>query len=363
MSDEVLEKLVSSYMSTGQRQYQFGWQGGEPTLLGREFFQKAVGFQQEYGRAGSIVANGIQTNGVLIDKAMAKLFAGYNFLAGVSLDGPPAIHNRFRKYPDGRPTHSQVVRGMETLRESRVEFNSLTLVNSENVKRPGGVYRYLRDSGIMHHQYIPCVEFDEKGELRPYAITGRQWGMFLCGIFDEWFKTDTRTVSVRLFDSILNLMVRGVRTVCHMEDNCCQYFVVEYNGDVYPCDFFVDEDKKLGSIMENSWEELLASAKYADFGEQKSRWNRKCAGCGYLDYCMGDCLKHRFVMDKNPENLSWLCSGWEMFFSHSLPRFREIAALLLKHARNPGRNDPCPCGSGKKYKHCHINRSFSFKTR
>ena len=306
MPDEVLERLVSSYMSTEQPQYQFGWQGGEPALLGNEFFLRAVSLQKKYGKPGAIAANGLQTNATLIDDELAKTLAGYKFLAGVSLDGPAQIHDRFRKYPDGVGSHSNVLKGIETLKKHRVEFNALTLVNSENVKKGGEVYNYLKSLEIYYHQYIPCVEFDEKGGLMPCSIKGPEWGDFLIGIFGEWIKEDVRKVSVRLFDSILNILVLNRRTSCNMSDNCCQYFLVEYNGDVYPCDFFVEKERKLGNIMKDEWEDLLNSEKYLGFGRQKSLMNKKCPSCDYLNLCMGDCLKHRLRPGAGAKNLSSL---------------------------------------------------------
>jgi uncharacterized protein len=370
MSDEVVEKMIRSYMSTMQHVYSFGWQGGEPTLMGLEFFKKVVQLQKKYARPGARVANGLQTNGTMIDDEFASFLAENNFLVGVSLDGPDEIHNRYRLNADGRGTHEDVVRGIEALKRNKVEFNILTLVNAANVTRGREVYRYLRDMGIFYHQYIPCVEFDDQGNKMPFAISGDQWGTFLCDIFDEWIQNDKQRVSVRLFDSILNLMVDGVYTTCHHAGNCSQYFVVEYNGDIYPCDFFVKRELKLGNITENSWSEMSSYGKYLQFGSQKNDWNEKCKECEYLNLCSGDCLKHRLYKGGNPRTLSWLCSGWKKFYDHSLPEFRNIAISAIKERqrngmyrdnkphklfidKSMGRNDTCFCGSGKKYKKCH----------
>jgi len=370
MPDDVLERMIATYMGTRQPVYSFGWQGGEPSLMGVEFFKKAVSLQEKYGKPGTRVANGFQTNATLINDELAALFSQYNFLLGVSLDGPEEIHNFYRKTAGGKGTHKDVLRGIETLRRHKVEFNILTLVNSENVKRGKEVYKYLKDMDIFYHQYIPCVEFDENGNLMPYAISGEEWGNFLCEIFDEWIKTDIYKVSVRIFDSILNFLVDGIYTTCHLSGNCCQYFVVEYNGDIYPCDFFVYKDLKLGNVMKDTWEDMLKSPKYLEFGQQKAMWNRKCQSCKYLYICSGDCLKHRLYCGNGPEKLSWLCAGWKKFFEYSMPRFEELALSILKQrgqseiapkrnknelfpGKQMGRNDICFCGSGKKYKKCH----------
>lgn len=370
MSDEVLEQMISTFMATRQPQYAFGWQGGEPTLMGLDFFKRVVELQQKYARQGTRVANGLQTNATLIDDEFAAFLAKYNFLVGVSLDGPPQIHDKYRQTPGGNGTHKDVMRGIECLKRNNVEFNILTLVNHANVGRGAEVYRYLRDLGFMYHQYIPCVEFDQKGNKAPFAITGEEWGDFLCQLFDEWYKEDTRKVSIRLFDSIVSLLVDGVYTTCHLAGNCCHYLVVEYNGDVYPCDFFVESQRKLGSVLSDSWDDMLKSRDYIGFGQLKNQWSDRCFHCEYLDYCSGDCLKHRLYAEGGPERISWLCSGWKQFYKHTLPRFKELAVSILKERvaygmitkkdnydllpdRSIGRNEPCFCGSSKKYKKCH----------
>ncbi len=367
MPDEVLTRMIASYMATDQPQYIFGWQGGEPTLMGIDFFRRVTELQQKYGRPGSIVANGLQTSATLITDELAAHLGKYHFLVGVSLDGPAELHNRFRKTKDGFGSHELVLQGIERLRRYQVDFNILTLVNSANVNHGRDIYQYLCDMGVQYHQYIPCVEFDQKGQPLPYSITGRQWGEFLKTIFDQWIASDTRKVSVRLFDAILNFMVNGEYQICHMGGHCSQYVVVEYNGDVYPCDFFVDADKKLGNIMEDSWEQLLASEKFIAFGGQKANWNRRCLECPYLLYCSGDCLKHRFYCGEDPTRLSWLCEGWRIFFEYALPGFKKLAReIIFEHGRS-GRNipnisrrsnDPCFCGSGRKFKKCHGYQSL-----
>lgn len=363
MSDDVLEKMVSSFLATDQRQYSFGWQGGEPTLMGLDFFKKVTSLQEKYGKPGASVSNGLQTNTTLIDDEFARHLAKYNFLVGVSVDGPPEIHDLNRITIDGRGSHSQVMRGLECLRKNKVEYNVLTLVSSANVNMPKEIYHYLCDMGVYYHQYIECVEFDEKGDLMPFAVNGEEWGNFLCAIYDEWIKSDTRKVSVRLFDSIITMMVEGVANSCNMGTDCRQYLVVEHNGDIYPCDFYVERDLKLGNIMENTWEEMLSSPLYGEFGRRKSNWNRACAECEYLRYCAGCCPKNRPTRGVDPTQLSVLCNGWKQFYHHTLKGFRKLANEIVEERESAskrgrvevgdiGRNDPCPCGSGKKYKRC-----------
>ncbi len=369
MDEKTLEKMISSYMATSQPQYAFGWQGGEPTLMGVDFFRKAVEFQEKYGRRGAMVANGLQTNAILIDDEYAELFAKYKFLVGVSLDGPAEIHDRFRKNLAGNGSHAGVVKAIDTLGKHNVEYNILSLVSASNVKNARTVYEYYRENNFNYLQFIPCVEFDDDNKILPFAINGEDWGDFLCEIFDMWYPKDTRTVSIRLFDSILVLLVEKQRNICHIGRNCCQYFVVEHNGDVYPCDFFVRKELLLGNIHEDDWDSLQKSEKYREFGAKKADWQNKCAQCEFLYICSGDCLKHRiYGTVENPRNLSWLCEGWKKFYRHSLPKFKKLAEQIIEERRQammmqqmqknpamrftPGRNDPCPCGSGKKFKKC-----------
>ena len=307
MSDETLEFLIKNYMETQQPNYVFCWQGGEPTLMGVDFFRKVVDFQKKYGRKGSFIINTLKTNGTLINDAFARHLSDYNFLVGVSLDGPSYIHDYYRAYKSGHRSHSDVMRGLECLKRNHVEFNILTLVSDINVNKGKEVYSYLRDSGFLYHQYIPCVEFDGNGQPLPFTVSGEAWGDFLCEVYDEWVKHDIRTVSVRLFDSIISYLVNGIYDNCQMGKNCCQYYVIEHNGDIYPCDFFVDGKLKLGNIEKNSWEQLALSRTYLCFGEQKSDWHEQCENCQFLPLCAGDCLKHRFYGKKKPRQLSWLC--------------------------------------------------------
>jgi uncharacterized protein len=366
MSDEVLEAMIAGYMATPQSQYAFGWQGGEPTLMGFDFFRRVTDLQQKHGRPGALVSNGLQTNATLITDELARHLARYNFLVGVSLDGPAEVHDAYRRRKGGAPTHAEVLKGIRRLEQHKVEFNILTLVHRENVGRAALVYRYLVDHGWFYHQYIPCVEFGSDGQPLPFAVTGPEWGGFLSALFDEWVRADVHRVSIRLFDAVVSRLVENRSIICHMDRDCCQYFVVEYNGDVYPCDFFVEKDLRLGNVLTGTWEDFSRARTYLDFGAQKSRWDKACSSCPFLELCAGDCLKHRLSPVHDPRSLSWLCEGWRRFYAHALPRFQEIAADLRRRPPLPppaqvlkavGRNDPCPCGSGKKYKKCCLNRT------
>jgi uncharacterized protein len=363
MSNEVLEKVISSYMQTDQNNtYAFGWQGGEPMLMGLKFFQKAIDFQKFYAPRGAVISNGLQTNGTLITIDFAKFLREYKFLLGVSLDGPAYIHDCYRNTIDHKSTHHLVMRGIEILRKNNVNFNILILVNNENVKKAKEIYMYLIEQGFYYHQYVPCVEFDDNNIPKSFSISGEEWGNFLCELFDQWIKEDINKISIRLFDSILEYLVYRKYNVCHMAENCCQYFVVEYDGGIYPCDFFVQSDLFLGNIVENTWEEILNSPIYRKFGSQKSKWHPICDSCSFIDFCHGDCQKFRITNLESSFLPSVLCKGWKRFYTYALPKLKIISDKLRNginiissnqiRSKKVGRNSPCPCGSGRKYKNC-----------
>ena len=329
MTTDVLERMVASYMATAQPTYSFGWQGGEPTLMGRTFFERVTEFQEKHGRRGASVANGLQTNGLLLTDELAEHLGKYRFLVGVSLDGPSDIHDTNRLTESGRGTHAQVLNGIEILERNQVEYNILTVVSAANVERGREVYRYLRDElGVRYHQYIPCVEFDEDGNLLPFAITGEQWGRFLLDVYEEWRGGDEERVSIRLFDSVLTMHVDGTANTCVMARNCRQYFVVEHNGDVYPCDFFVEPGKRLGNVMRDRFEDMWNSVRFRDFGRNKRRWAAECATCPYLKVCAGDCQKMRYRSVEDPSLISHLCDGWKAFYGRTLPEFEQLAVRI-----------------------------------
>ncbi|MFX0021704.1 MAG: anaerobic sulfatase maturase [Candidatus Hermodarchaeota archaeon] len=363
MSDRVLETMISSYLKTNQNNhFSFGWQGGEPTLLGLDFWEKVIHLQKKYAPKGAVISNGLQTNGTLITENIAKFFGEYKFLLGVSLDGPADLHDYYRKTIGQTPSHNLVMRGIEILRRYNVEFNILILVSNVNVKKASEVYSYLKNRGFNYHQYIPCVEYDEFGNPQAFSINGEEWGTFLCEIFDLWKKEDINRISIRLFDSILEYLVYGKYNVCHMGSDCCQYFVVEYNGNIYPCDFYVRDDLLLGNLLQDKWEEILNSPTYLQFGKNKSSWNQTCKKCSYLNLCHGDCQKFRLGNQQNSRILSVLCEGWKKFYTYALHQLKLIAQNIKKgnkvisstqiKTQKIGRNILCPCGSGKKYKNC-----------
>ncbi len=330
MDDTTLTRLVRSYLALPFPTHTFAFQGGEPLLMGEAFYRKLVTLQKRYARPGANILNCVQTNATLLTPSLAAFFAQENFLLGVSVDGPAELHNLRRPDATGRGSHAAVLRGINLLKQAGVEYNILTLVSQSNVHHPTDVYTYLRDElGCRHLQFIECVEADQ-----PYAINAEAWADFVIALFDTWYPNDKQTVSIRLFDSIVAKILTGHANSCAMGCDCRAYFVVEHNGDIYPCDFFVSPDLRLGNLHTHDWDELWDNPLHTAFGLRKSQLPSECTICPYLQFCQGDCPKNRTGHDFNrdPRTLSPLCSAWKRIYAHILPPLqREAQALRQTH--------------------------------
>ena len=362
MSLEVLEEMIKQVIQASGKNVGFIWQGGEPTLMGIDFFLKVVEFQQKYGK-GQVVSNAFQTNGWLINEDWARLFHKYKFLVGLSIDGEDFIHDRFRKTAGNGKTFEKVWQTANLLRKFNVEFNVLSMVNSESVKYPEKIFNFFLRNNIVYMQFIPIVEYDDKGEIADFSVSPSEYGDFLCRLFDLWYNNGHPYVSVRDFDSLIHKEVRGKCTVCIYDNQCGQHLVVEHNGDVYACDFFVEPKWKYGNLMETPLPELMLSKKCEEFTNLKMNLNRECFDCKWLGYCYCGCQKFRGIKD-DTENKFYFCESYKEFFEYSVPKVKKLARII-KDSENRdrdyefadvekkvGRNEPCPCGSGLKYKHC-----------
>ena len=341
MQDATLERLVRGYLALPLPVHTFAFQGGEPLLMGEAFYVKLLQLQRRYARPGAVITNCVQTNGTLLTPELATLFAREHFLLGVSVDGEESVHNHYRRTVSGGGSHAEVLRGLELLKQAGAEFNLLTLVNKHNVRDPVGLYTYLRDTlHCTFMQFIECVEFDAHGALAPYSITPEEWADFVIALFDAWFPNDRTRVSIRFFDSVVNTLLSGNPNSCAMGTCCQDYVVVEHTGDVYPCDFFVRPELRLGNILEQDWDEILENPIRKAFGARKSAWNAECEQCPYLMFCHGDCPKNR--AGHNPEadsrTLSALCPAWKRIYAHILPPLRQAVKALEREQRGKARN-------------------------
>lgn len=333
MTDETLERLVDSYLFYSYPNSTFAFQGGEPTLAGLPFFEKLVSLQQHYGRNGQNVSNSLQTNATLINDDWCRLFREYNFLLGVSLDGPQEIHDLYRFNKEGRGTWKRVMEGVETLKKNNVEFNILCVLNNANVRKPKELYRFFRGLGIENVQYIPLAEFDKDGKPLPFTISAEEYGQFLVETFDLWWP-ERRKVRVRFFDNLAESLAGLKPGSCTLHELCDSYVVVEYNGDVYPCDFFVEKDWKLGNINLDSWAEIARKQKRYSFATKKTLAHPECQRCEFKSICHGGCPKFRHGPRHQFEDLDYFCSAYKMIFKHSVgPLKTEVEKLLKRDSR------------------------------
>ncbi len=383
MSDEVHEAYIRQLLEAHQvPQVTIAWQGGEPTLMGLDFFRRTVELQKKYQKPGTRIENTFQTNGILLNDEWCQFFREDNFLIGLSLDGPKELHDLYRKDRGGHGTFERVVQAAQLLQKHKVEFNILCTVNGKNADRPLDVYRFFRDELKAYYiQFIPIVERDnETGYQEGNKVTDRsvqpeQFGRFLIGIFDEWVKKDVGNTFVLNFDGALAGWLGMAGTVCIFGPTCGLGMALEHNGDLYSCDHFVEPNYYLGNILKTPMIDLVASEKQRRFGQDKrDSLPRYCRECEVLHICSGECPKNRFLETADGEpGLNYLCAGYKAFFRHADKPMRIMADLLRRNQlasevmvvlakeeadlktklAKSGRNDLCPCGSGKKVKKCH----------
>jgi len=371
MHDELLQEMIRQVMSQSGPLVSFGWQGGEPTLVGLPFFQMAVTWQMHYG-AGQSVGNGLQTNGLLLNSHWGKFLHENQFLVGLSLDGPEHIHDHYRRMAGGQGTWSTVVDNAKLLLDAGVAANALSVVTDYSSQYAEEIYQFHKDLGLTHMQFIPCVETDSSDPTRAasFSVSPEKYGNFLITLFDLWLSDvhgGVATTSVRYFDSVFHTYVGLSVPDCTLAELCGNYLVIEHNGDVYSCDFFVEPRWRLGNVLEGQLIDMLNSPRQREFGAIKAARPVKCSGCRWLRLCYGGCTKDR-VRDPADRGTMHFCQSHTMFFEHADRPLRDLASTWLRRQRpaatgtipdesletavRQGRNDLCPCGSGKKYKRC-----------
>jgi uncharacterized protein len=394
MPEPVLEAFIRQYIEAQDApEISFAWQGGEPTLLGVNYFRKVVEWQRRYAN-GKRIVNALQTNGTLLDDEWCEFFTAHEFLIGLSVDGPRELHDRYRVNKGQQPTFDDVMRGLGFLKKHKTEFNTLTVVNRANSQHPLEVYRFLKEIGSGFIQFIPLVErrpdqaaraaslhFSEPPPARDaaagepvtaWSVEARQYGEFLVTIFEEWVRRDVGKVFVQLFDVALGNWMGVGSSLCVFAETCGRALAVEHNGDLYSCDHYVYPRYKLGNLMNQSLGEMVRSPAQRKFGNAKlDTLPRYCRECEVRFACNGECPKHRFIRTPDGEpGLNYLCAGYKRFFQHIRPYLNTMARLvrsgrpaavimrLLEEQERAARwktvkrNDPCPCGSGRKHKVC-----------
>jgi uncharacterized protein len=331
MDDATLARVTEAYLAAHPGpEVTFGWQGGEPLLMGLDFFRRAVALQRQFARPGQRVVNALQTNATRVDDAWAAFFAEEHFLIGVSLDGPPELHDRYRRDRGGAPTHARVVEGLRALQRHGVDYNALVTVNRTNAGHPLPVYHHLRELGFEHLQFIPIVEREAPGKGRPtaWSVRPEAYGEFLCAIFDHWARHDVGTVFVQLFESALSVWLGQPPTLCVFSPVCGWGLALEHNGDLFACDHFVYPEHRRGQVTPDTLAALVDGPEQRAFGAEKAHLSADCAACPVRRFCGGDCPKHRLRPAADGVPISYLCPAYTRFFTHSAEVLHAMAAAL-----------------------------------
>jgi len=366
--------MIRKFLALRMPQSILCWQGGEPTLAGVDFFRTVVELEKQYGSPGQVVSNALQTNGQLIDDRWAEMLAEYRFLVGLSIDGPPEVNDAQRVDARGRGSLAGALRAAELFDSHGVEYNILTVIHSGNQDRAREIFQWQLDHRWRHLQYIPCVEADGRGKMMPWTVSPEGYGRFLCDLWQAYLDSGRRDVGIRTFDSWLSQKVVGAGTLCTLSKRCGDYLLVKPDGGLFPCDFFFQDKWRLGNVIDDDPAEVFAKVRAEKFGDLKGRLAGECAACRWVDLCNGGCPKERAVCgDSAVGGRSYLCEGYKLFFERHEADLDRLAAdirlrreadtrrhaLAQRRARAAGvgaaavgRNDPCPCGSGKKFKRC-----------
>ncbi len=354
MTPEVLEAYIRDYIAAQPGEtVSFAWQGGEPTLAGVEFFERAIALQQKHAH-GRTIENALQTNGTLLDDRWGEFLARHRFLVGISIDGPPHLHDAYRADRGRKPTFARVMAGLAVLQKHQVEFNTLTTVHRHNSRAPLEIYRFLRKTGSRFMQFIPIVERNASvaaaeanglwlapppdhedaagldAQVTEWSVRPGDYGAFLSAIFDEWVQHDVGRVFVQQFDAALSNFVGHPAGICVFSENCGRALAVEHNGDVFSCDHYVYPRYRLGNLMNQSLGAMVDSPQQSAFGQAKSATlPRYCRECPVRYACHGECPKHRFLRTPHGEpGLNYLCAGYRKFFTHIDSPLRTMGALL-----------------------------------
>jgi uncharacterized protein len=390
LGEDLLEKFIKQYFEAlDVPAVTFLWQGGEPALLGLDYFRKVLELQRKYSN-GRTIENAFQTNGTLLTVDWCKFFSDNKILVGISIDGEEHNHDHYRRTPADGPTFRRVMKGIELLHRHNTEFNTLSCVNSYNVGYASETYRFLKRIGSGFIQFLPVVErkasrnqadglnlispgFADKASVTGWSVPAEGFGKFLITIFNEWVRNDVARYYVQIFDATLANYAGEMPGLCVFAETCGDALVMEHNGDLYSCDHFVYPEYLLGNISSASLAGMAKSQQQFDFGVAKrNTLPAYCLQCDVRYACHGECPKHRFILSPDGQpGLNYLCKGYKMFFKHAEP-YMEFMAKELKGKRAPanvmnwvknkenqavrqqlpGRNDPCSCGSGKKFKNC-----------
>jgi uncharacterized protein len=378
MPDDLLEHYIIQHIEASPEEVlRFSWHGGEPTILGLDYYRKIIALQRKHAAGGRRILNGIQTNGMLLNDEWCRFFAAEDFSVGLSLDGPRELHDLYRVTRGGQTTHKQAMHAYRLLKQHHVPCDLLCVVHRGNVLHPLQVYRFFKEIGAMELSFLPAVEpapGTAEG-ISLHTVPAQAYGSFLCAIFDEWVRQDIGRIRVQIIEEAARMASGLEPSLCIFRETCGEIPVIEHNGDFFACDHFVDAAHRQGNIRDTSLVDLLESPGQLSFGQAKREGLPECCRrCDVLRMCRGGCPKDRFLQSPDGEpGLNFLCEGLKRFFNHCRPYLASMAELeragqpreqLMQLARlmsaesypETGRNDPCPCGSGRKYKKCCMAR-------
>lgn len=368
MSEDTLEEYVKQHIAAQHgNSVIFSWQGGEPMLLGLPFFRRAIRLCHHYGQGGEI-HHTLQTNGILLNKEWAAFLSQHRFMVGLSIDGPEALHDRYRVSRSGKGSHRSAMQALSLLQRFQVDFNTLTVVGRHNVTHAREVYEFLRRCGSRHMQFIPLVERvttdsgsllklvtpdTQKARLAPWSVPSRQYGEFLSQIFDIWIRQDIDQIEVQMFDVALAAWTGQSPVLCVHAESCGHAFALEANGDLYNCDHYVYPEHLLGNIHQHSIDMMNNSESAIAFGHAKKlTLTADCKSCQFRFVCHGGCPKHRFAHSPSGSNgHNYLCAGYQQFFRHIQPVMNLWASLLARG---------CPPSQLKQYLH-HQNSLLQYR--
>jgi len=366
---KLLEKFIQDYYTMSRGAVSFVWQGGEPLLAGLDFFERVVSLQAKYAPPHTIISNALQTNGTLIHDRWAAFFKQYHFLIGVSLDGPKEIHDLRRVDALGQGSFERVMRGVTHLRHHDVEFNVLTVIHKDNVNKAKELFHFYEQEGFDFVQFIPCMQFHSKQIEQPgvFEITPEEYGAFLCQAFDYWYNNGNPKISERFYDNMLSVYAHREAELCIHRRTCSRTLILEQDGDAFPCDFYIHPEWKVGNVGRDSLPDILSHPTYDHFLNLKQRLPEACTSCRWLELCYGGCPRNRIWNDDYTEaSPDYFCHSFRQLYTYAHERMETLATKVRMNLFNqgislhyqgklPGRNNPCACGSGRKFKHCCLD--------
>lgn len=333
MTVDTLEAVIKKTLATAEGQCTIAYQGGEPTLAGLSFFQKSVEFQNKYNVNNIEIHNAIQTNGYAIDGAWADFFAKNHFLVGVSLDGTSAVHDFLRVDPKGNGSYSRVMKNIMMLREHKVDFNILTTVHGFNAKKIREIYRFFKAKQFDYLQFIPCLDpFEKENGKERHSLTPAVYGEFLCNLFDLWYDDIVagNTVHIRHFENYIEMLLGYPPESCGMSGICSYQHVVEADGAIYPCDFYVTDRYKIGNVVTDSFDQLQQQRFEIGFIEESKAIDPACQECPYFGLCRGGCKRYRLTNEDGSLGLNYYCESYKRFFEYTGTRLQQLARAFSR---------------------------------